>query len=366
MANWWKRLSAGLVFLALSVAPSLAQSPVVTQPSSQAATNFSSTIAVTNTFQSVFAASAKRQGCSIQNNGSNTMWVFFGAIADATKAKSFLLGVGQGISCGSIGVVAKDQVSITGTATEAFAATQDGAPLVGPSSTVTASVTPSGTQNVNLTQVAGASVATGHGTASGAIRVELPTDGTGVIAGVTTVTTLTGTTTLTPGGGAANLGKAEDAIAGSGDTGVAVYGVQQNTPADTATNGDYVGPQFSGGGMWTQDVPTATAAAGVAPSASSVAASNVVLKASAGNLYGFSCKAGASAGVCYVFNATALPSDGTVTPVDCYVISANTGVGVQYNPPMALGTGITVGFGTGTSCFTLAASATAFISGQAK
>ena len=43
------------------------------------------------------------------------------------------------------------------------------------------SITPSGTQDVNLIKVAGASVATGHGTASGAIRVELPTDGTGVV-----------------------------------------------------------------------------------------------------------------------------------------------------------------------------------------
>jgi hypothetical protein len=36
-------------------------------------------------------------------------------------------------------------------------------------------------QSVNLSQVAGSSTATGHGTASGALRVELPTDGTGVV-----------------------------------------------------------------------------------------------------------------------------------------------------------------------------------------
>lgn len=47
---------------------------------------------------------------------------------------------------------------------------------------VDATLTPSGLQDVNLTQVAGASVATGHGTASGALRVELPTDGTGQVA----------------------------------------------------------------------------------------------------------------------------------------------------------------------------------------
>lgn len=46
------------------------------------------------------------------------------------------------------------------------------------------------TQNVNLAQVAGATVATGNGTAAGAIRVALPTDGTGVV----TVTTPVGIT----------------------------------------------------------------------------------------------------------------------------------------------------------------------------
>lgn len=38
-----------------------------------------------------------------------------------------------------------------------------------------------GTIDTNLAQVAGATVQTGHGTAAGAIRVELPTDGTGVV-----------------------------------------------------------------------------------------------------------------------------------------------------------------------------------------
>lgn len=52
-------------------------------------------------------------------------------------------------------------------------------------------------QSVNLAQVAGATTATGHGTASGAVRVELPTDGTGVLAGVTTVTTVSAVTAIT-------------------------------------------------------------------------------------------------------------------------------------------------------------------------
>lgn len=45
----------------------------------------------------------------------------------------------------------------------------------------TSSFTPSGTQDVNITKVAGVAVSQGHGTAATAIRVELPTDGTGVV-----------------------------------------------------------------------------------------------------------------------------------------------------------------------------------------
>lgn len=43
------------------------------------------------------------------------------------------------------------------------------------------SFTPSGTQDINLKQVNGGAVDVGHGTAAGAQRVELPTDGTGVV-----------------------------------------------------------------------------------------------------------------------------------------------------------------------------------------
>jgi hypothetical protein len=56
-----------------------------------------------------------------------------------------------------------------------------------------------------------------------------------------TVTTLTGTTTLTPGTGAANLGKAEDAVHASGDVGVMALAVRQDTRATLASaTGDYV------------------------------------------------------------------------------------------------------------------------------
>lgn len=99
--------AAGLVFL-------LAWSPLTSK-------NLSSTISVTNTFQSLQAATAGRNGCLIQNNGSHTMWVFFGPIASATATTSFVLPAAQSVSCavGGLGVLI-DQVSITGTSTDAF------------------------------------------------------------------------------------------------------------------------------------------------------------------------------------------------------------------------------------------------------
>ncbi len=54
-------------------------------------------------------------------------------------------------------------------------------PVTGTFWQATQPVSISGNQAVNLAQVAGASTATGSGTASGALRVELPTNGTGVV-----------------------------------------------------------------------------------------------------------------------------------------------------------------------------------------
>lgn len=89
-------------------------------------TNLSGTIAVTNTFQSIQISTAGRKGCLIQNQSTtDPMWVFFGPIGSATKGTSFELDSTHGlaISCsvGGLGVVT-DQVSITGTGTDAFTA----------------------------------------------------------------------------------------------------------------------------------------------------------------------------------------------------------------------------------------------------
>lgn len=86
------------------------------------------------------------------------MWVYFGPIANASKSSALLLDPGQVLNCSNSGVSATDQVSITGTSTGVFFASQDGSPTVsGP-----AGGTGGGgvTTNVNVTAVGGNAVTT--------------------------------------------------------------------------------------------------------------------------------------------------------------------------------------------------------------
>jgi hypothetical protein len=104
------------------------QQPVFTYPNARNSVNASGTISVTNTFQSVFAAATTapgsqvaRIGCFLQNNGTHTMYVYFGPIASATIGASVVLQAGANVSCAtSTGGVLADQVSITGTSGDAF------------------------------------------------------------------------------------------------------------------------------------------------------------------------------------------------------------------------------------------------------
>lgn len=80
----------------------------------------------------------------------------------------------------------------------------------------------------------------GGGPGNAATRAIPVTGQGGFLSLITTLTTLTGTTSLTPGVAAANLGKAEDAVAASGDVGVAMLGVRTDISAtQTSGDGDY-------------------------------------------------------------------------------------------------------------------------------
>lgn len=112
----------------------------------------------------------------------------------------------------------------------------------------------------NITQLNGVNVTMGNGASgTGVQRVTLASDSTGVLAGVTTVTTVSTVTnvatigtSVTPGTSAAHLGKAVDAVAGAADTGVASLYVRDDALTTlTPVDGDYVpGRVTSTGAQW--------------------------------------------------------------------------------------------------------------------
>jgi len=108
MKRGWIVALFGMLLIA-SPAPALAQQVDSTQSSS--------TVSVTNTFQQVLPQNDTRRGCTVQNKGSNNMFVFFGPIASATTNNSFLLlpAAGNSVSCNLPGGTIRSQVSITGT-----------------------------------------------------------------------------------------------------------------------------------------------------------------------------------------------------------------------------------------------------------
>lgn len=119
-----KKLLLGLLLLAM---PAWAQSPVQTWPLPVRTSNASGTIASTNVFQSIWLAAsgnAIRRGCTVQNNGSNAMYVFFGPIASATTGNSVKLAAGATANCHVFDIALQDQVSITGTSGDGFYAAQ--------------------------------------------------------------------------------------------------------------------------------------------------------------------------------------------------------------------------------------------------
>lgn len=93
-------------------------------PQGATTTTAGGSIAVTNTFQQALAANANRRSCLLQNKGSNTMYVYFGAIGSATTPLGLELSNKASVSCASFsGIVATDAVNVTGTSGDLFVVT---------------------------------------------------------------------------------------------------------------------------------------------------------------------------------------------------------------------------------------------------
>jgi hypothetical protein len=113
------------------------------------------------------------------------------------------------------------------------------------------------------------------------------------------------------------------------------------------------------GGVY--QAPTSSSSFAITPGSSSALEASHVLKASAGNLYSLYVLTTSVAGYLMTFNATSVPADGAVTPVECIQIPANGAAAISWDgaPPDNYSTGIVAIFST-TGPFTKTASATAF------
>lgn len=119
-------LALALALLGGSFAAS-AQTTVVTIPGPLYSGNSSGTVTSGGTFQSVWPAVPSgrlRKSCTVQNNGTHNMYVYFGPIASATDATAVTLAAGQSVSCVAGGGTLQDQVSVDGTTADAFFAAQ--------------------------------------------------------------------------------------------------------------------------------------------------------------------------------------------------------------------------------------------------
>lgn len=176
---------------------------------------------------------------NLKTDSIGRLWVQVGASALPTGAAT----AAKQPALGTAGSASTDVITIQGIASGT---------VVPVSGTVT--TTPPANASTNITQVAGSAIAQGHGTAATAIRVELPTDGTGIVglaAGTNAIGKLSANGGVIigdvnvvsdiPGVGATSLGKAEDAAHSSGDTGVFILAVRNDAGGALAgTTGDYI------------------------------------------------------------------------------------------------------------------------------
>jgi hypothetical protein len=206
---------------------------------------------------------------------------------------------------------------------------------------------------VNVSQMNGVNVTMGNGASgTGVQRVTIANDSTGVLASIGSITNAlpAGTnaigklaansgvdigdvdvTSVIPGTGATNLGKAEDAAHSSGDTGVATWHVRQDTPATTGADGDYIAPHTNQyGHQFVASIcndPTLTQSVPVSQSALNGNAEVVGLTASQ-TIYvcGFSLMSSANANLRFVYGTGSACATGETAITGAYPLLANQGL----------------------------------------
>lgn len=200
-------------------------------------------------------------------------------------------------------------------------------------------------QPANISQVAGSAIAQGHGTAAAAIRVELPTDGTGVVglaAGSQIVgkfgidQTTPGTTNLVQG---AEL-LVDDAAFTPATSKVSPIGLQCDEAAtDSVDEGDVGCPRMTPDRKQiVTDLPHTAGGLTTHKTVSAASTNATAVKASAGQLYEIMCSnVNAAARYLKLYNKATAPTVGTDTPVWTLIIPGNTaGGGIAKSIPKGL------------------------------
>jgi hypothetical protein len=139
----------------------------------------------------------------------------------------------------------------------------------------------------------------------------------------------------------------------------AIGTVAQGDPGETAWPVALAAGSNTIGG--TLPAPTASSSFAITPGASSVLEAGHVLKAGPGNLYSLYLMTTSVSGYLMTFNATSVPANGAVHPVECIQIPANSAAAISFDgaPPDYYSTGIVAVFSL-TGPFGKIGSATAF------
>lgn len=157
-------------------------------------------------------------------------------------------------------------------------------------------------------------------------------------------------TSVAPGSGATNLGKAEDAAHSSGDTGVYALAVRDDSlAAHSGTDGDYESLHTDAdGALWVTVKPSANTGLSIFRTLDADETEEDV-KTSAGKLYGWYIYNDGAAEV-YVkfYNATAANTTvGTTTPILTIPIPAGSAANVEFTNGIAFGTALCIAATTG-------------------
>ncbi len=122
---------------------------------------------------------------------------------------------------------------------------------------------------------------------------------------------------ITPGVGAAHLGKAEDAVHASGDVGVMALAVRSDAIASSSSaSGDYEPIHLTAqGAVWMTPTPTTNGGVSFTRVISAATTNATLIKSTAGNLYSvWVANTSASTRYLKIYNMTTAPTVGTSTP----------------------------------------------------